>query len=55
MPPMGPTEWLYVRLRKYTIVLTTHNYMELGTAMLWIIADALSLIVRKGRSALSSM
>jgi hypothetical protein len=45
-PPVRPTERLYVRLRRYTTVLTAHDHMEFGTAMLWSIADALSRIVR---------
>jgi hypothetical protein len=44
-----------VRLRRYTAMLTSHNQMELGTAMLWNIADGLSRLVRQGRSALPSM
>jgi hypothetical protein len=48
MPPLSPTERMYVRLRRYTTVLTAHDYMELGTAMLWSIAYALSRIVRQG-------
>jgi hypothetical protein len=55
MPPLGPTERLYVRLRSYTTMLTAHAHMELGTAILWSIADAVSRIVRQGRSALPSM
>ena len=38
-----------------TTVLTTHDHMELGTAMQWSIAEALSRIVRQRRSALPSM
>ena len=37
------------------LVLTTHDHMELGTAMLRSIAEALSRIARHGRSALPSM
>jgi hypothetical protein len=55
MPPLGPTERMYVRLRRYTTVLTTHDHMELGTAILWSIADALSRTVRQGGSALPSI
>jgi hypothetical protein len=48
MPPLGPTERLYVRLRRYTTMPTAHDHMEMGTAILWNIADALSRIVRQG-------
>jgi hypothetical protein len=54
-PPEGPTERLNVRLRRYTIVLTAHDHIELGTYMLCSMVDALPRIVRHGRSALSSM
>jgi hypothetical protein len=39
----------------YTTVLTAHDHMEFGTAMMWSIADALSQMVRHGRLALPSM
>jgi hypothetical protein len=55
VPRLGPTERQYVRLRRYTTIMTAHDHMELGTAILWSIADALSRIVRQGRSALPSM
>jgi hypothetical protein len=55
MPQVRPTERLYVRLRRYTTVLIAHDHIDLGTAMLWSIAEALSRIVRHGRSALPSM
>jgi hypothetical protein len=54
-PPDTPTARLNVRLRRYTAVLIAHDHIEFGTNMMCIIATALSLNVRQGRSALPSM
>jgi hypothetical protein len=54
-PPERPTARLYVRLRRYIVLLTAHDHIKFGTYMLCSIADALSRIVRHGRSAVPSM
>jgi hypothetical protein len=54
-PPESPTARLKVRLRRKTTVMTAQDHIAFGTDMLYIMADALSRIVRQGRSALPSM